>query len=182
MTRVILVAGVALALTACGHRDNLKPQAARLLAPAVAAPSAVLATPTPVKGLDWFVTTQGDQAKLAYGPANADASMTLTCARGTGKLAMTRIEPTGQAGDPPILALASGTAKGHWLATAQPAPAQAGAVELSVTTTTTDPALDAFMRNGWLTPIGADGKPAGPGMAPHAGGEAAVKQFFAFCG
>jgi hypothetical protein len=182
MTRVILLAGVALSLAACGHRDNLKPQAAKLLAPAVAAPSALLVAPTPQKGLDWFMTTQGDQAKLAYGPANADASMMLTCAKGSGKLAVTRVAPADQAGDPPILGLASGTAKGRWLATAQPAPAQAGAVQLSVAATTTDPAMDAFQRNGWLTPIGPDGKPAGPGMAPHSGGEAAVKHFFVFCG
>jgi hypothetical protein len=182
MKHVFLLAGVALALAACGHRDNLKPQAARLLAPALVAPSAALATPTPVKGLDWFITTEGAQAKLAYGPANADASMMLTCAKGSGKLAMTRLAPADQAGDPPILALASGSAKGRWLATAQPAAGQAGAVELSVTTTTTDPAMDAFMRNGWLTPITPDGKPSGPGMAPHSGGESAVKQFFTFCG
>jgi hypothetical protein len=78
-----------------------------------------------------------------------------------------------------VLSLASGTARGRWLATTSPAADQAGRTELKVETTTTDPAIDAFQRNGWISAVLADGKTEGMAAQP---GESAVKRFFDFCG
>jgi Prokaryotic membrane lipoprotein lipid attachment site len=181
MKRVIAVALAAAALAGCSHnRGAYKPPAAKLLRPASTSPSTVITTPTPASGLDWFMTAQGGQAKLAYGAPNSDdVHLMMVCSKGSGKLSVSRTVTTEQAGAPPILALASGTARGRWLATAAPSAEQSGHTQLNVNLTTTEPAIDAFDRNGWITAINADGKTEG--MAPQPG-ENAVRRFFDFCG
>jgi hypothetical protein len=176
---VALSASVAAALAGCGH-SGYKPPAAKLLRPASTAPSAVLATPTPVSGLSWFMANENGSAKLAYGAANSDdVHLMMTCAKASGKVTVSRNVPTDQAGPPPILTLGSGTAKGRWLATATPSADQTGHTQLTVNLATTEPTMDAFERNGWITAINSDGK--SEGMAPQPG-DNAVRRFFDFCG
>jgi hypothetical protein len=178
MKRVIAIALAAGAVAGCAH--NARPPAAKLLRPAAVSPSAALATPTPVSGLDWYMTNEDGTAKLAYGAANSDdVRMMMTCAKGSGKLSITRTVTAQEAGTPPILGLVSGSARGRWLATSAPAANQADHTELTVALTTTEPTIDAFQRNGWISAINADGKTEG--MAPHPG-ENAVRRFFDFCG
>jgi hypothetical protein len=140
----------------------------------------VLATPTPVSGLDWFVSNEDGKAKLAYGAPNSDdVRMMMTCAKGSGKLSVTRTVTAQEAGTPPILALASGSARGRWLATAAPADDQAGRTQLTIALTTSEPMMEAFQRNGWIEAMNADGKKVG--MAPQTG-DTAIRRFFDFCG
>jgi hypothetical protein len=178
MKRVIAFALAASALLAgCGH-SGYKPPAAKLLRPAAAAPSTTLAAPTPVSGMSWFLSEEGDTAKLAYGKSASDeVKLVLACQKGSGKLSVSRFVATAKAGDPPILTLASGSARGHWLAESKPA---ADGAELSVEMTTTEPAIDAFMRHGWVDAVLANGDVEG--MAPQPADKAAVQRFFDYCG
>jgi hypothetical protein len=180
MKRVIAFAlGASALLAGCGH-SGYKPPAAKLLRPASTGPSTVLATPAPVSGMSWFMAEDGDQAKLAYGRSASDAvKLVLVCHKGSGKLSVTRVVAADQAGPPAVLALGSGSARGHWLAEAKPAADQAGATELSVDMNTTEPMIDAFLRNGWVDALLADGKLEG--MAPQPG-DTAVRRFFDYCG
>lgn len=178
MKRVIAIALAAGAVAGCAH--NAKPPAAKLLRPAAVSPSAAMAAPAPVSGLDWYMTNEGGTAKLAFGAANSDdVRLMMTCAKDSGKLNVSRTVTAPEAGTPPILALTSGTARGRWLATSAPAATQADHTEITVALTTTEPAIDAFQRNGWIVATNADGKTEG--MAPHPG-ENAVRRFFDFCG
>lgn len=179
MKRVIAVALAASAVAGCAHHGG-KPPAAKLLRPATVSPSAALTTPTPVNGLNWFMTNEEGTAKLAYGAANSDdARLILTCAKGSGKLSVSRTVTPEEAGAPAILALTSGSARGRWLASTAPAADQAGRTQLTVALTTSEPAIEAFQRNGWVSAVNADGK--SEGMAPQLGGTA-VRRFFDYCG
>jgi hypothetical protein len=180
MKRVIAVAlGAAALLAGCGH-SGYKPPAAKLLRPATSAPTTVLTAPAPVSGLSWFMSEDGDQAKLAYGRSASDAvKLVLACHKGSGKLSVTRFVADGKAGDPPILTLAAGSARGHWLAQTKPAADQTGATELTVDVTTTEPAIDAFVRHCWIDAILSDGQVEG--MSPQPG-DTAVRRFFDYCG
>ena len=114
------------------------------------------------------MSEDGDQAKLAYGrSASEEVKLALACRKGSGKLSVTRFVAADQAGTPPILTLGSGSARGRWLAETKPAADQAGAVALTVDMPTTEPMIDAFVRNGWVDAILADGKLEG--MAPQPG-------------
>lgn len=180
MKRVIAFAlGVATLLAGCGH-SGYKPPAAKLLRPASTGPSTVLTALAPVSGMSWFLTEDGDQAKLAYGrSASEEVKLALACHKGSGKLSLTRFVAADQAGTPPVLTLGSGSARGHWLAETKPAADQAAATALTVDMTTTEPMIDAFMRNGWVDVILADGKLEG--MTPQPG-DTAVRRFFDYCG
>jgi hypothetical protein len=176
MTRVIVLAAAAALLAGCGHAP---PPAAKLLAPAVAAPTVALTAPKPVNGLDWRLTVEGDHARLAYGASPADTGhLTLTCAQRSGKITLDRPVAADQAGTPSVLVLGSGSARGRWLATQGPGD-QAGRVDLQASVSANDPAIDAFLRNGWVTAINTDGKTEG--MAPQPG-QTNVRQFFDYCG
>ena len=179
MKRVIAFAlGAAALLAGCGH-SGYKPPAAKLLRPASAAPTTVLTAPAPVSGLSWFMSEDGDQAKLAYGrSASEEVKLVLACHKDSGKLSVRFVAP-GKAGDPPILTLAAGSARGHWLAETKPAADQADATELSVDVSTTEPAIDAFVRHGWIDAILSDGQIEG--MSPQPG-DTAVRRFFDYCG
>ena len=180
MKRVLAFAlGGAALLAGCGH-SGYKPPAAKLLRPAEAAPSTVLTAPAPVSGMSWFVAEDGDQAKLAYGKsATEEVKLVLACRKGSGKLNVTRFVTAEKAGDPPVLTLAAGSARGRWLAESKPAADASGASALSVDVPTTEPAIDAFVRHGWVAAITSDGKVEG--MAPQPG-DTAVHRFFDYCG
>jgi hypothetical protein len=180
MKRVIAVALAAGAVAGCASHSGYKPPAAKLLRPASTSPSAALTAPVPASGLSWFMVNEEGKAKLAYGAANSDdVRLMLTCAKGSGKLTVSRMVAADQAGATPILTLGSGSARGRWLAKAEPATDQAGRTQLVVDMTTTEPAIDAFERNGWVSAINADGKVEG--MAPQPG-DTAVHRFFDYCG
>ena len=180
MKRVIAFAlGAAALLAGCSH-SGYRPPAAKLLRPAVAGTATVLAEPAPVKGMSWFVSEDGGQARLAYGRSATEAvKLVLACQKSSGKLNVTRYVAADQAGKVPILTLASGSARGHWLAEVKPAADAAGNTGLSVDMTTTEPAIDAFERHGWVAALLPDGKV--DGMAPQPG-DAAVRRFFDYCG
>lgn len=180
MKRVIAVALTAGAVAGCAGHATYKPPAAKLLRPASTSPATALIAPTPAAGLSWFMVNEEGKAKLAYGAANSDdVRLMLTCAKGSGKLTVTRTIATEEVGATPILTLGSGSARGRWLAKSAAAADQAGRVQLTVDMTTTEPAIDAFERNGWVTAINADGKTVG--MAPQPG-DTAVRRFFDYCG
>lgn len=180
MKRVVVIAFAGAALAGCASHSTYKPPAAKLLRPAAPSAAATLSQPAPVAGLDWFVVNTGGEAKLAFGRPNSDdVRLMMVCAKGSGKVTMSRTVAAADAGETPTLYLGSGSARGKWLASARPSADQAGHVDLTVKTSTTDPAIDAFQRNGWISAIQADGKTEG--MAPHPG-ENAVRRFFDFCG
>ena len=114
MKRVIAVALTAGAVAGCAH-NTAKPPAAKLLRPASVSPSAALTAPAPAAGLDWVMTADGDQAKLAYGAAGSDdVRLVITCAKGSGKVSIRRTLSADQAGSPAVLK--RGAAEGLLLA------------------------------------------------------------------
>jgi hypothetical protein len=86
--------------------------------------------------------------------------------------------PTDQAGTPPKLTLASGTARGTWLAKAAASQLEPGHTDLTVTMPSMDPVLQAFAQRGWASVVTGEQT---ENLAPQPGGKA-VRQFFRFCG
>ena len=102
------------------------------------------------------------KAKLAYGAANSDnVRLMLVCAKGSGKLTVSRTVAADQAGDTPVLTLARAPRAAAGSPRPRPPPTRPATSELTVDMTTTEPAIDAFERNGWVSAISADGKVEG---------------------
>jgi hypothetical protein len=176
MTRRMSILIGALLLSACGGPPKNAPPALPA-APVETGPTEAPA-PKPAPGLDWFFNGDGGQGKLAYGPPNSDdIHLMLACKAKSGQVTVARSVLTEHAGTPPRLSLASGTARGTWLATTATSP-EAGHTDLTVTTSSADPVLQAFARHGWISVV-TDGETEG--LAPQPGNKA-IREFFAYCG
>lgn len=176
MTRRMLILMGALMLSACGGAPKNAPPSLPT-APVEAGPSEAPA-PRPAPGLDWFFNGDGGQGKLAYGPPNSDdVHLMLACRSNSGQITVARSVPTEKAGQPPRLTLVSGTVRATWLATRATSP-EPGHTDLTVTTSSADPVLQAFARRGWISVV-TDGETEG--LAPQPGNKA-IREFFAYCG
>jgi len=166
MKRLVLIAGLSAALSACGVLRD------------VAAPVETGA-PGPQAGRDWIYAADGATGRLAFGtPQSDDVALMMNCAQGSGRVTVQANLPQELAGSPPKLTLVSGTTRATFLASAEPSQLEAGNVFLTAQTRVRDPVLVAFRRNGW---IGISRGDATDRYAPQPG-TTAVRQFFAFCG
>ena len=161
----LLLSGLALTATACAPM-------------AVPAPTLVPApyTATPVANYDWYLHTDGDDARLAYGLRDSDdLRLGLDCRRGSGRLALSAVGETGAA---PEISLESGGEAALYPATSELSELHDGVV-LSATAPAAAPVFQRFQAVGWLAHREADDIHA---YVAHPGSTARISQFFAFCG
>ena len=140
------------------------------------APVAVASgAPAPVAGLDWHLTTDDTEAKLAYGLAESDElKLGLSCERGTGRLEVSAMRPHG-ARD---IHLESGGETERFPARSEPSQLHEG-VFLTAQTRTTEPVFQRFRKVGWLADWQGDRRET---YAPHPASAGDIERFFAFCG
>ncbi|MGA0544126.1 hypothetical protein ACO2Q1_02505 [Brevundimonas sp. VNH65] len=138
-------------------------------------PPAASGAPMPVAGLDWHLTVDEPEAKLAYGIAESDElKLGLTCEKGSGRLEINAMRPAG-ARD---LYLESGGETERFSARAEPSELHEG-VFLSAQSRTSHPVFQRFRKVGWLADLQGDRRET---YAPHAASAPDIERFFAFCG
>lgn len=130
--------------------------------------------PAPVAGLDWFLTDDPSETRLAYGMANSgDFRMALTCLPGSGRLGLIQASETGQA----EMVLESGGDIERLVATVEPAGVLDGDILLAETTTSA-PALLRFRALGWLAIRQGETREI---LAAHPTSRPSIEQFFVLC-
>lgn len=141
-------------------------------APAITASSGA---PLPVAGLDWHLTVDEPEAKLAFGIEESDElKLGLTCEKGSGRLEINAMRPTGTR----ELHLESGGETERFAARAEPSGLHEG-VFLSAQARTSHPVFQRFRKVGWLADLQGDRRET---YAPHAASAPQIDQFFVFCG
>lgn len=140
------------------------------------APSAVVAgAPVPIAGLDWHLTIDEAEAKLAYGLEESDElKLGLTCERGSGRLEINAMRPAGVR----ELYLESGGETERFAARAEPSGLHEG-VFLTAQARTSTPVFQRFRKVGWLADLQNGRRET---YAPHAEATPSIERFFAFCG
>lgn len=160
---ILAVAAATAALAACSTT-----------APAPVA-TASSGSPMPVAGLDWHLTVDEPEAKLAFGIEESDElKLGLTCERGSGRLEINAMRPVGVR----ELYLESGGETERFAARAEPSGLHEG-VFLSAQARTTHPVFQRFRKVGWLADLHGGQRET---YAPHAASAPQIEQFFAFCG
>jgi len=141
------------------------------------APDAGLTTsaPVPVAGLDWHLSEDARETKLAYGRANSDdLRLALTCVPGSGTLGLlqTTVKPGSE------IHLESGGDTERFAARVEPAGVHEG--DLLFAEARTDASVfQRFRRLGWLASWDGGTREV---MVAHPASTAAVDRFFAVCG
>lgn len=143
--------------------------------PAVPAPTDGSA-PQPLADHDWFGATDEGVTHLTYGRAESDdVWLTLSCAAGSGRLALTQY--TGP-DDGSRIALESGGETESWPATREPDEMNGG-VYLTAQADADTPVFLRFRRVGWLAAYGDGWREV---MVAQPGSAGRVERFFADCG
>lgn len=162
-----ILALVALALTA---------SACATAAPDAPAGTVSSGSPAPVEGYDWFLHTDDDAARLAYGLAESDdLRLGLDCARASGRLSLSGV---AGATAKPEFHLESGGETERFPARSEPSELHDG-VFLSADAAADAPVFQRFRRVGWLAVWEDDVRQA---YAPHPASVPNIERFFAFCG
>lgn len=130
--------------------------------------------PAPIAGLDWFLTDDPSETRLAYGMANSgDFRMALTCLPGSGRLGLIQASETGRS----EMVLESGGDIEKLVATVEPAGVLDGDILLAETTTSA-PALLRFRALGWLAIWQGETREI---LAAHPTSRPSIEQFFVLC-
>jgi hypothetical protein len=130
--------------------------------------------PAPIAGLDWFLTDDPSETRLAYGMANSgDFRMAMTCLPGSGRLGLIQASETGH----PEMVLESGGDTERLDATVEPAGVMDGDILLAETTTSA-PALLRFRALGWLAIWQGETREI---LAAHPTSRPSIEQFFVLC-
>ena len=159
----LAVAG--LAATACSTTTPAPPSEN-------AAPSGA---PQPIPGYDWFLSTDGSQAKLAYGAERSDdLKLSLECTSGTGLFDLTASAADGAA---PEIHLESGGDTEGYSAQAEPAVVHDGLV-LTTQARSDTPVFQRFRRVGWMAAWHGDIRET---YVPQPASVGRIEQFFALC-
>lgn len=141
----------------------------------VTPPAEASGAPAPVAGLDWHLTIDEPEAKLAYGIEESDElKLGLTCERGTGRLEINALRATPVR----VLHLESGGETERFSVRAEPSGLHEG-IFLTGQARTSEPVFLRFRKVGWLADL-QDGRREI--YAPHADAVASIERFFAFCG
>lgn len=161
----MLIGALALSAAAC----------APVTAPAPTLLASRYAT-APVANYDWYLHTDGDEARLAYGLRDSDdLRLGLECQRGSGRLALSAL---GETGARPEIALESGGEVALYAATTEASELVDGIV-LSAAAPAAAPVFQRFQAVGWLAQRQADDIHA---YVAHPGSTTRIARFFAFCG
>ncbi len=165
LTVPLLLSGLALTAAAC--------------APVAVPAPTLLATgyaTAPVASYDWYLHTDGDEARLAYGLRDSDdLRLGLDCRRGSGRLALSALGETGAARE---IGLESDGEVALFPATAEASELVDGVV-LSATAPAAAPVFQRFQAVGWLAHRHGDDIHA---YVAHPGSSTRIARFFAFCG
>jgi len=133
-------------------------------------------SPVAVEHYDWFFDGDESRARLAYGlEASDDLRLGLDCDRGSGRLALSGVAPTGAKAE---FHIESGGETERFAAAAEPSQLHDG-VFLSAETRADAPVFQRFRRTGWLA-LWQDGKRQA--YAPHPDSTPNIERFFALCG
>lgn len=131
--------------------------------------------PQPIAGYDWFLDTDGGEAKLAFGMADSDdLALALACTPGAHQLVLTRIAPAGATD----IHLESGGDTERFDATVETSP-QGDGVFLTAQADPEGPVFQRFRRLAWLA-VWQDGRRET--LVPQPGSVANVERFFGLCG
>lgn len=145
MRRTLLVLSGAALVAACGTTATA-PIGTPAGAPAPA-PAPDPGSPQPTPGLDWLLSLDGDQAKLAYGVPNSDdLRLGMECVRGSGVVRLVRDVPPGAAAE---FHLESGGDTQRIAARAEPSEMSGGQF-LTADLPAAAPVLARFAQTGWL--------------------------------
>ncbi len=131
--------------------------------------------PLPVANLDWFLTEDAAETKLAYGRANSDdLRLALTCVPGSGELGL--IQPASKGASE--IHLEAGGDTERFPAVVEPAGVHDGDM-LMAEAKTGVPVFLRFRALGWLATWQGDRREM---LAAHPQSKASVDRFFAVCG
>ncbi|WP_209316080.1 MULTISPECIES: hypothetical protein [unclassified Brevundimonas] len=160
-TPILLTAAALLGLGACATASSPE--------------SVVSGAPVPVAGLDWRLTQDGGEAKLAFGSeASDDLELAFECTAGARQVAM--MAP-GSDGDRE-LHLESGGSTERYRAEAEPLGVRDG-VFLTASADAKDPVLQRFRSLGWIARWEGETRET---YVAHPATVADVDRFFAACG
>ncbi len=132
--------------------------------------------PSPMAGLDWHSTLDGDEARLAYGPEASEAvDLGLSCAKQSGRLDLFAVTATGTDG---IFHLESGGDTERYPARAEPFE-PGDDLYLSGSAAASDPVFQRFRALGWIAVWTKDQRRT---LVAQPGSQAGIERFFAYCG
>ena len=131
--------------------------------------------PLPTEGYDWFLTTDGRDAKLAYGTETSDdMKLGLECIRGTSRLELTVTAEDGAVAE---IHLESGGDTERYPAQSEPAVVHDGII-LTAQARTDAPVFQRFRRASWLAVWHGQDRQA---YVPQPASTERIERFFAFC-
>lgn len=137
--------------------------------------SASSGAPAPVSGLDWRLTQDGGEAKLAFGSeASDDLELALECAAGAGRVAIMAPGIEGER----ELHLESGGDTERYRAEAEPLGVRDG-VFLTTETGAKEPVLQRFRTLGWIARWRGQTREV---YTAHPATTHDIERFFATCG
>ncbi len=141
-------------------------------------PSVVAASgaPVPIDGLDWHSSVDGDEARLAYGPATSEAvDLGFSCIKQSGRLDLFAVTQTGTEG---IFHLESGGDTERYPAIVEPFEPHDD-LYLSGSAAASDPVFQRFRALGWIALWTRDQRRT---LVAQPGSQAQIERFFAYCG
>ncbi len=164
MRRVAVILLATMAVAACSTTS-----------PTVPAVLSSDAGPAPIAGLDWFLTEDAAETKLAYGRASSDdLRLALTCVPGSGQLGL--IQPASKGASE--IHLESGGDTERFAAIVEPAGVHDGDL-LMAGARTGVPVFLRFRELGWLATWRGDEREM---LAAHSSSRMSIERFFAVCG
>lgn len=164
MRRQALVLAIAGLVTACTTTRPL---------PIAVEP--VAGAPEALAGLDWFLTEDPMETRLAYGlPNSGDFRMAVICEPASGRVSV--MQATEAAAG--IMVLESGGVIAQLTATAEPAGVQEGDILLAETTASA-PVLQRFRTLGWLAIWQGEQRET---LVAHPASRPSIDRFFTLCG
>lgn len=164
MMRLVVPLIVVVTLAACASRPS-----------AVPIEGTVDSGPAATAGLDWFLTEDATETKLAYGRANSDDfRFALSCAPGSGQFGLIQPAAAGET----MMVLESGGDTERFPALSEPAGMQEGDV-LVANSPSQGPVFQRFRRLGWLATWQGQTREV---LVAHPETRSSVDRFFAICG
>ena len=131
--------------------------------------------PQPIPGYDWFLSTDGTQAKLAYGAERSDdLKLSLECTPGSELYDLTASAADGAA---PEIHLESGGDTERYSAQGEPAVVHDGLI-LTAQVRSDTPVFQRFRRLGWMAAWHGDIRET---YVPQPASAGRIEQFFALC-
>jgi len=165
MRNVFFIVGAGMLVTACA---SASPSPAPVMA------ERLESGPAPVAGLDWFLTEEPTETRLAYGLANSgDFRMALYCEPGAGRLGLMQAAEAPAA----LMVLESGGDMERLATTVEPAGVTDGTLLLAEVLPSV-PVLQRFRTLGWLAIWQGEKREM---LAGHPESRPSIDRFFTLC-